>query len=69
MKAKNTSEPPERGPGWPDGEDDVINKYGTYEIQRTNGMENTYPMIAQGISSEEASVQLERAKEWKFKRP
>ena len=48
------SQPPERKPGWPEGDDDVINKYGTYEIQRTNGMENPYPMIAQGISPQEA---------------
>lgn len=29
---KHESQPPERKPGWPDGDDDVINKYGTYEI-------------------------------------
>ena len=51
------SQPPERKPGWPEGDDDVINKYGTYEIQRTNGMENPYPMIAQGISPQEAQEQ------------
>ena len=55
------SQPPERKPGWPEGEDDVINKYGTYEIQRTNGMENPYPMIAQGISPQEAQEQLDAA--------
>ena len=45
----HTSQPPERKPGWPEGDDDVINKYGTYLVQRTNGMENPYPMIAQGL--------------------
>lgn len=37
----------ERRPGWPKGKDDVINKYGTYEVQATCGMENEYPDIAQ----------------------
>lgn len=58
------SRPPERKPGWPDGDDDVINKYGTYEVQRTNGMENRYPMISQGISIKEAREQLEEAERW-----
>lgn len=66
MEKKNhESQPPERKPGWPEGDDDVINKYGTYEIQRTSGMENEYPMIAQGLSSQEAEEQLEAAKRWK----
>ena len=54
-----------RKPGWPDAEDDVINKYGTYEIQRTNGTENPYPMIAQGLSRQEAQQQIEAAQRWK----
>ena len=40
---------PGRGPGFPEGRDDVINKYGTYEVQATSGTENEYPMIAQGL--------------------
>ena len=44
-------EEPSRGPGWPDGRDDIINKYGTYEVQATADTENTYPMIAQGLPS------------------
>lgn len=59
--------PPERGPGWPEGDDDVINKYGTYEVQRTNGMEHPYPMIAQGLSAQEAARQLKAAERWKNK--
>ena len=39
-KKDHRSEPPERKPGFPAGDDDVINKYGTYEVQRTCGMEN-----------------------------
>lgn len=61
------SQPPERKPGWPDGDDDVINKYGTYEVQRTNGMENPYPMVAQGLSPQDAQKQLDAAKRWKKK--
>lgn len=33
MEKKPCSQPPGRKPGWPDGPDDVINKYGTYEVQ------------------------------------
>ncbi len=69
MKNDHESLPPERKPGWPEGDDDVINKYGTYEIQRTNGIENPYPMIAQGISPQEAAVQLREAEQWRAKKP
>ena len=55
------SQPMERKPGWPEGDDDVINKYGTYLVQRTNGMENPYPMIAQGLSLLVAETQLRLA--------
>ena len=49
MEKKPCSQPPGRKPGWPDGPDDVINKYGTYEVQSSCGMENDYPMIGQGM--------------------
>lgn len=62
---EHKSQPMERKPGWPEGDDDVINKYGTYEVQRTTGMENPYPMIAQGLSPQEAAVQLQAAERWK----
>ena len=52
------SQPMERKPGWPEGDDDVINKYGTYEVQRTNGVEHPYPMIAQGLPHKAAAGQL-----------
>ena len=42
-----------RGPGQPDSENDVINKYGTYEVQCTNGTENEFPQIAQGLAKAE----------------
>ena len=28
---------------------DMVNQYGTYEIQRTQDTENIFPMIAQGL--------------------
>ena len=43
----------ERRPGFPDGEDDLINRYGTYEVQATADTDNPYPMIAQGLSQAE----------------
>ena len=64
MRKNHVSEPPERKPGWPEGDDDVINKYGTYEVQRTSGMENEYPQIAQGLSRQEAAKQQKAAREW-----
>ena len=46
------SQLPERGPGWPEGQDDVINKYGTYEVQDTADTDNRYPLIAQGMPTQ-----------------
>ena len=63
------STPPERGPGWPDGDDDIINKYGTYQVQRTNGTENPYPMIAQGLSEHDKEVQRDEAARWRDETP
>ena len=45
--------PTARVPGYPDGPDDVINNYGTYEIQPTANTQRRYPMIAQGLSQTE----------------
>ena len=44
--------PAERRPGWPDGEDDMINRYGTYEVQSTADTDNRYPLIAQGMPTQ-----------------
>ena len=58
----------ERGPGQPDSRDDVINKYGTYEVQRTNGTENDYPQIAQGLARDvKKQLELEKA-QW-YRKP
>lgn len=29
---------------------DMVNRYGTYNTQNTNGIQNDYPQIAQGLS-------------------
>ena len=39
----------DRRPGQPDATDDMINRYGTYEVQHTADTDNTFPMIAQGL--------------------
>ena len=36
--------------GQPSDSFELINKYGTYNIQPTNDSDNEYPAIAQGIS-------------------
>lgn len=36
--------------GQPEKTSELINKYGTYNIQPTNDSDNEYPAIAQGIS-------------------
>ena len=55
----------ERKPGRPDGADDVINKYGTYEVQRTNGTESDFPQIAQGMSWQEKSRLIAAEELWR----
>ena len=57
----------QRGPGQPDSSDDVINKYGTYEVQRTNGTENDFPQIAQGLSKEETARLRQEKEQWYHK--
>jgi len=55
----------ERGPGQPEGKDDVINKYGTYEVQATCGTENDYPKIAQGMAKQQNEVLKKKAEKWR----
>lgn len=54
-----------RGPGRPDSQDDVINKYGTYEVQRTNGTENDFPQIAQGMAKETQKQREKHFWQWR----
>lgn len=55
----------QRGPGQPEGKDDVINKYGTYEVQATCGTENDYPQIAQGMAKQQKEVLKKKAERWR----
>ena len=65
MKNPPIPHPEERTVGRPDGPDDVINKYGTYEVQRNADMENRYPMIA----AEQAEELRQAARRWRKKKP
>ncbi len=40
--------------GQPETVYDMLNKYGTYEIQPTNDSDNEYPTISQGLPNEAA---------------
>ena len=67
MDQNHLATPEGRKIGWPDGDDDVVNKYGTYEVQRTNGIENDFPQIAQGLARAEAQRLKEKEKRWRAK--
>lgn len=55
-------------PGWSVGGDDVSNKYGEYEVQATNDMENQYPQIAQGLPKAEKQALQEKEARWRSKK-
>ena len=42
-----------------------VNKYGTYEVQRTCGTENDFPQIAQGLAAQQAAQLAEKARRWR----
>ncbi|MBR4073242.1 MAG: hypothetical protein IKK24_04785 [Clostridia bacterium] len=46
--------------GQPENVFELINKYGTYEIQPTNDSDNRFPKIAQGLSKREISESTEK---------
>ena len=46
---------------------DMVNQYGTYEVQATNGTENDYPQIAQGLAKETERELTEKKKDWYHK--
>ena len=61
---KETAPTPRRAPGWPQGRDDMINKFGTFEVQATCGQENRFPQIAQGDpESPQREALVEKARE------
>ena len=49
----------------PDSSFDLINKYGTYEIQPTADTDNPFPHIAQGLPA--VNVRMKRKEEKKTK--
>ncbi len=52
-------------PGWSVGGDDVSAKYGEYEVQATNGTENIYPQIAQGLPEAEKKELQKKEARWR----
>ena len=43
---------------------DMVNKYGTYNIQPTNESENEFPAIAQGLPVEEKQRYAKERRQW-----
>jgi len=46
--------------GQPENAFELINKYGTYEIQPTNDSDQKFPKIAQGLSKKELNEPTEK---------
>jgi len=44
--------------------EDLVNKRAEYEVQATNGMENDFPQIAQGMSETQAQQLKRRYMHW-----
>ena len=55
MKNKNLTPPANNYDGAVNDSFDMVNKYGTYEIQPTCGMQSDYPKIAQGLPKQLSS--------------
>lgn len=47
-----------RFPGVPESTRDIINMYGTYNVQRTADTENVFPMIAPGLPKKYRDMKL-----------
>ena len=51
----------------PEDSFEMVNKYGTYEIQPTNSTENSFPKIAQGLAKEEnREVKKKGSSKWEY---
>lgn len=51
----------------PEDSFEMVNKYGTYEIQPTNSTENAFPKIAQGLAKEEnREVKKKGSSKWEY---
>ena len=46
--------------GQPDDCADLVNKYGTYNIQPTSATENTFPLIAPGLPKAYRNMKLDK---------
>ena len=46
--------------GQPESTFDLINKYGTYNIQPTNEQENAFPMIAQALPTQWKNMEVRK---------
>ncbi len=46
--------------GQPDSCFDLVNQFGTYEIQRTQDTENVFPLIAQGLPKKLQDIHLDK---------
>jgi len=44
--------------GVPESCGDIVNKYGTYNIQPTSDTENTFPLIAPGLPKQYRNMKL-----------
>lgn len=46
--------------GQPEDVDDLLNQYGTYNIQPTNEQENAFPMIAQALPTQWRNMKVHK---------
>lgn len=46
--------------GTPEDVGDLINKYGTYNIQPTNESDDAFPMIAQGLPAQWRDIKIHK---------
>ena len=46
--------------GQPESAFDLVNRYGTYNIQPTNEQENAFPMIAQALPTQWRNMKIRR---------
>ena len=47
--------------GQPQNSFEMVNKYGTYNIQPTNDSDNEFPEIAQGLGTQEKEKKIPRS--------
>lgn len=50
--------------GLPENCSEMVNFFGTYEIQQTQNADNTYPAIGQGLAKEEAEKLEKESERW-----